>query len=120
MVLVYGGNPKTELKINCSTDAGFQTDKDDTKSQSGYVFMLNGEAVDWKSAKQSTITMSSIEAKYIADVEASMKAIWMTKIIDGLGNVVPTNKWPMEMLCDNMPAIAIVNDPRIMKGARHY
>ncbi|GKF81780.1 hypothetical protein Tco_0240382, partial [Tanacetum coccineum] len=39
---------------SCYADASFQTDKDDTKSQTGYVFVLNGEAMDWKSDKQST------------------------------------------------------------------
>ncbi|GJT95207.1 hypothetical protein Tco_1090725 [Tanacetum coccineum] len=39
-------------------DAGFETDKDDIKSQTGYVFVLNGGAVDWKSSKQSTTAMS--------------------------------------------------------------
>ncbi|GKA91711.1 hypothetical protein Tco_0813636 [Tanacetum coccineum] len=111
---------KRKLKVTCYTDDGFQSDKDDTKSQSGYVFVLNGGAVDWKSAKQSTIAMSSIEAEYIAAAKASMKAVWMRRFIDRLGNVVPTNKRPMEMLCGNMPAIAIANNPRIMKGARHY
>ncbi|GKA12601.1 hypothetical protein Tco_0692147 [Tanacetum coccineum] len=50
---------------------------DDTKSQTGYVFVLNGGAVDWKSAKQSTTAMSSIEAEYITAAEALMEAIWM-------------------------------------------
>ncbi|GJV91273.1 retrotransposon protein, putative, ty1-copia subclass [Tanacetum coccineum] len=59
--------------------------------------------VDWKSAKQSTTAMSSIEVKYIAATEASMKDVWMRTFIDGLGNVVPSNKRPMEMLCDNEP-----------------
>ncbi|GKE83255.1 hypothetical protein Tco_1553255, partial [Tanacetum coccineum] len=54
--------------------------------------------VDWKSDKQSTTTMSSTEAEYIAAVEASMEAIWMSKFIDGLGGVVSSNKRPMEML----------------------
>ncbi|GJT75482.1 hypothetical protein Tco_1042207 [Tanacetum coccineum] len=45
---------------------------------------------------------------------------WMRKFIDGLGNVVPSNKRPMEMLCDNDPGIAIVNDPEILKGSRHF
>ncbi|GJY43778.1 hypothetical protein Tco_0431991 [Tanacetum coccineum] len=45
MVLIYGGKPETELKVTCYTDASFQTDKDDTKSQLGYVFALNGGAV---------------------------------------------------------------------------
>ncbi|GJZ69995.1 retrotransposon protein, putative, ty1-copia subclass [Tanacetum coccineum] len=98
----------------------YATDKDDTKSQSGYVFVLNGGAIGWKNAKQSTIAMSSTKAEYIAVTEASMEAVWMRKFIDGLGNVMPTNKRPMEMLCDNMPAIATANDLGIMKGARHY
>ncbi|GKB77793.1 zinc finger, CCHC-type containing protein [Tanacetum coccineum] len=50
-----------------------------------------------KSAKQSTTAMSSTEAEYIAAAKASMKAVWMRKFIDGLGNVVPSNKRPMEM-----------------------
>ncbi|GKF90824.1 hypothetical protein Tco_0274525, partial [Tanacetum coccineum] len=49
--------------------------KDDTISQTGYVFVLNGGAVDWKSAKQSTTAMSSTKAEYIAATEASMKAV---------------------------------------------
>nr|GFB12176.1 hypothetical protein [Tanacetum cinerariifolium] len=52
MFLVYGGNPKAELRVDCYCDAGFKTDRDDTKSQTGYVFILNGGAVDWKSSKQ--------------------------------------------------------------------
>ncbi|GJT40091.1 zinc finger, CCHC-type containing protein [Tanacetum coccineum] len=94
--------------------------KDDTKSHTGYVFVLNDGAVDWKSAKQSTTAMSSKEAEYIVVVEASMEAVWMRKFIDGLGDVVPLNKRPMEMLCDNEPAIEIVADPGILKGARNF
>ncbi|GJY65125.1 hypothetical protein Tco_0466585 [Tanacetum coccineum] len=103
-----------------NADASFQTDKDDTKSYTGYVFVLNGGAVDLKSAKQSTTAMSSTEAEYIVVTEASMEAVWMGKFIDGLGGVVPSNKRPMEMLSDNEPSIAIANDPGILKGARHF
>ncbi|GKE21242.1 hypothetical protein Tco_1432754, partial [Tanacetum coccineum] len=48
MVLVYGRNHGNELKVTCYTDVGFLIDKDDTKSQSGYVFVLNGGVMDWK------------------------------------------------------------------------
>ncbi|GKC65000.1 hypothetical protein Tco_1097598 [Tanacetum coccineum] len=33
---------------------------------------------------------------------------------------MPSNKRPMKMLCDNEPALAITNDPGILKGARHF
>ncbi|GJS79646.1 hypothetical protein Tco_0729527 [Tanacetum coccineum] len=73
-----------------------------------------------KSAKKSTTAMSSIEAEYIAAVEASMGAVWMRKFINGLGGVIPSNKRPMEVLCDNEHAIKISNDPGILKRARHF
>ncbi|GJR62434.1 hypothetical protein Tco_1504596 [Tanacetum coccineum] len=46
MFLVYGGNPEAELRVDCYCDAGFETNRDDTKSKTGYVFILNGGAVD--------------------------------------------------------------------------
>ena len=73
MFLVYGG-VEGELGVTCYTDAGFETDRDDTRSQTGYVFVMNGGAVDWKSAKQSTTAMSSTEAEYIAASEATMES----------------------------------------------
>nr|GEU91579.1 hypothetical protein [Tanacetum cinerariifolium] len=51
---------------------------------------------------------------------SSMEAVWMRKFIDGLGGVMPSNKRPMEMLCDNEPALAIASDLRILKGARDF
>nr|GEV60180.1 retrotransposon protein, putative, Ty1-copia subclass [Tanacetum cinerariifolium] len=46
MFLVYGGNSEAELRVDCYCNAGFETDRDDTKSQIGYVLILNGGAVD--------------------------------------------------------------------------
>ena len=43
MLFVYGG--EQELKVRGYSDASFQTDRDDSKSQSGWVFTLNGGAV---------------------------------------------------------------------------
>ncbi|GJU23721.1 retrotransposon protein, putative, ty1-copia subclass [Tanacetum coccineum] len=101
MFLVYGGNPSTELRVELLLcDAGFETDRDDTKSQTGYVFVLNGGAVDWKSSKQSTTAMSAIESEYIAASEAAMEAVWIRKFISGLG-IVPTINEPLNMYCDN-------------------
>ncbi|GJS37847.1 retrotransposon protein, putative, ty1-copia subclass [Tanacetum coccineum] len=119
MFLVYGGNPEAELRVDCYCNAGFETDKDDTKSQTGYVFILNGGAVDWKSSKQSTTAMSATEVEYIAASKAAMEAVWIRKFISGLG-IVPTINEPIKMFCDNSAALHVVNEPRVQKGARHY
>ena len=119
MFLVYGGNPDLELKVTGYCDAGFQTDRDDTKSQSGYVFVLNGGAVDWKSKKQTTVAMSATESEYIAASEAAMEAVWIRKFICWL-DVMASSNLPIDMHCDNTGALVIANEPGVQKGARHY
>nr|GFB78749.1 hypothetical protein [Tanacetum cinerariifolium] len=47
--LVYEGNMERELRVSRYTDTGYITDADNLKSQTGYVFVLNGGVVDWKS-----------------------------------------------------------------------
>nr|GFA10198.1 retrotransposon protein, putative, Ty1-copia subclass [Tanacetum cinerariifolium] len=119
MFLVYGGNMERELRVSCYTDAGYLTDADNLKSQTGYVFILNGGVVDWKSTKQSIFATSSTYAEYIAAFDASKEAVWIRKFISGLG-IVPTIKEPISMYCDNTGAIAIVKDDGVTKGARHF
>ena len=69
MFLCYGGDQ--ELVVTSYTDASWNTDPDDSKSQSGYVFILNGAAVSWSSSKQCMVVKSSTESEYIAASEAS-------------------------------------------------
>ncbi|KAL0449562.1 UNVERIFIED_CONTAM: Secreted RxLR effector protein [Sesamum latifolium] len=49
--LIYDGG---ELILEGYSDASFQLNDDDAKSQSGFVFKLNGGVVAWKSSKQDT------------------------------------------------------------------
>ncbi|GKE16331.1 hypothetical protein Tco_1423908 [Tanacetum coccineum] len=119
MFLVYGGNPKAELRVDSYYDAGFETDRGDIKSQTGYVFIMNGGAIDWKSSKQSTTAMSATQAEYIVASEVVMEAVWIRKSISGLG-IVPTINKPIKMYCDNSAALLIANKPGVQKGARHY
>nr|GEW65175.1 putative retrotransposon protein [Tanacetum cinerariifolium] len=119
MFLVYGGNMERELKVSCYTDAGYLTDADNLKSQTGYVFVLNGGAVYWKSIKQSIFATSSTDAEYIAAFDASKEAVWIRKFISGLG-IVPIIEEPISMYCDNTGAIAIAKDDGVTKGSRHF
>ena len=50
-VFLTYGDGDSELHVKGYMDANFQYDRDDSKSQSGYVFTLNGGVVSWKSSK---------------------------------------------------------------------
>ena len=60
MFLVYGG--EEELVVRGYADASFQTDRDDCRSQSGFVYVMNGGALSWMSSKQDTVADSTTEA----------------------------------------------------------
>jgi len=65
----------------------FQSDIDDSKSRSRYIFNLNGGGVNWKGYKQETITNSITEAEYISIFDAEKKVVWIKKLITKLGVV---------------------------------
>src|SRR3954452_23082370 len=108
MFLVYGG--EDELVVKGYTDASFQTDRDDFRSQSGYVFILNGGAVSWKCSKQETLTNSTTEAEYLATSKASKEGVCISDFISLLG-VVPDSSNPLDLYCDNSGAIAQAREP---------
>ncbi|KAK2372365.1 secreted RxLR effector protein [Trifolium repens] len=114
--LVYGG--EEELSVVGYTDASFQTDKDDFRSQSGFVFCLNGGAVSWKSSKQETVADSTTEAEYIAASSAAKEAVWIKKFISEL-EVVPSIVDPISLYCDNSGAIAQAKEPRSHQRSKH-
>ena len=69
MFIICGGGK--ELVINGYVDASFDTDLDDSKSQTRYIFLFNGGTFSWCSSKQSVMAGSMCEAEYIAASEAA-------------------------------------------------
>ena len=59
------------------TESNFQSDIESKKSTSGYVFILGGGAVSWRSVKQSSIVDSTMEAEYIATSKATKEVVWL-------------------------------------------
>ncbi|XP_059285644.1 secreted RxLR effector protein 161-like [Lycium ferocissimum] len=74
---------------------------DTRKSTFGYLFLLAEGAISWKSAKQSVIATSTMEAEFVACFEATIHALWLRNFISGLG-VVDTITKPLKIYCDNL------------------
>ncbi|GJZ73435.1 hypothetical protein Tco_0637581 [Tanacetum coccineum] len=86
------GKSPTGLLVRC--DASCHVIKMIPSPQTGYVFVVNEGAVDWKSKKQTTIAMSATQSEYMAASEAAMEAIWIRKFVGDLG-VMPSIKEPI-------------------------
>jgi len=85
-------------------DSDWANDSADRKSQGSHVFLTSNGAVLWRFRKQSLITMSTLEAKFIACSEASREAKWflqLQKNIHGSQKDSP----PLPINCDNQGAL---------------
>ena len=85
--ITYAGvlTPGEKVRITVYCDSDWAQDKDDRKSTSGYVVLIAGGPVSWKTKKQPTRAMSSCEAEFISLSEATKELIWFTHFLTELG-----------------------------------
>ena len=65
----------------CYTDSDWAGDRDKRQSTGGFVVVLCGGAVSWKTRKQDIVALSTTEVEYIALTEASKEVIWMRRLL---------------------------------------
>ncbi|XP_042974887.1 secreted RxLR effector protein 161-like [Carya illinoinensis] len=106
------------LEVTGYSDSDFAGCFDSRKSTSGYVFLLAGGAISWKSMKQTITTSSTMEAEFVACFEATVHGLWLRNFISGLG-VVDSIERPLRIYCDNSSAIFFSKNDRHSKGAKH-
>eukprot|EP00253_Pinus_taeda_P030906 PITA_30906 len=79
--IVYTKKVEASPLLVCFTDSASAGDPDDRMSTTGYVFTLGSEPITWACKKQSSISLSSVEAEYHRTLEASKEAIWLRQIL---------------------------------------
>jgi hypothetical protein len=72
--LCFGGS---ETFLLGYVDSDMEGDKDSRRSTTGYVFTIGGTTVSWISKLQKVVSLSTMEAKYVAATEASKEMIWL-------------------------------------------
>jgi hypothetical protein len=91
---------------------------DTRKSTFGYVFLLAGGAVSWKSSKQSIIATSTMEAEFVACFEATIQALWLRSFISRF-SLVDNIEMPLRIYCDNLTDVFFSKNEKYSKGAKH-
>ncbi|KAF7835789.1 Retrovirus-related Pol polyprotein from transposon TNT 1-94 [Senna tora] len=92
---------------------------DDRKSTSGYIFMMSGGAVSWKSCKQTITATSTMEAEYIACYEATRQAVWIRNLISKLGLMCSRSK-PLTIYCDSSSIVSFSHNHRNSNRIKHF
>ncbi|XP_040374625.1 secreted RxLR effector protein 161-like [Rosa chinensis] len=117
-MLVYRKLNEKELEVEAYTDASYKSDIDDLKSTSGYIFLLAGGAISWKTAKQTLTATTTFQAEYIAIFEATGHALWLRNFISHLKLISSIEK-PMVIYCDNASAVFFSKNNKRSSGSRN-
>ena len=107
-----------QLEIIGYSDSDFAGCQDSRKSTSGYVFLLAGGAISWRSAKQSIVASFTMVAEYIAMYEASNQAVWLKNFVPGL-RILDRVERPLKIYCDNKSAVLLSNNNRSLTKSKH-
>ena len=111
--LTFGGRKDTLIEGFCDADWASQKH---WHLISGFSFHYGLGAVSWSSKKQSIVSLSSTEAKYVAQMHAAKEGIWLKSFISEIHG---RNEKPFTISCDNQGAIALAKDNKFHARTKH-
>jgi hypothetical protein len=111
----YGG-ANADLVLRGFSDADWGGDIDTRRSTSGLVFTLGGGPITWRSNRQRSVALSSMEAEYMALCDAAQEAVWGGRLLGDLG-VPPEDA--IEIGTDNFAAEQFAKDHKFHGRAKH-
>jgi hypothetical protein len=72
--------------------------------------------VSWKSKKQTSVALSSVEAEYMAMCQAAKEAVWFVGLLQDIGIGLRT---PFVLYGDNQGALALAQNPVFHPRSKH-
>ncbi|KAK9057022.1 hypothetical protein SSX86_024388 [Deinandra increscens subsp. villosa] len=84
--------------------------------RTGYLLLLGGAPISWKSKKQSIVSRSSAEAEYRAMATTVSEVIWVRWLLTEL---VASQVKATLLFCDNQAARHIANNPVFHERTKH-
>ncbi|KXJ62459.1 hypothetical protein RP20_CCG008519 [Aedes albopictus] len=105
--LRLGGEPNQAL--TGYSDSDWAGDVGSRKSTSGAVFLFGGGVISWASRRQASVTLSSMEAEYVALSEACQEVVWLRQLLRDFGE---EQKIPTVLHEDNQGCLAFVKTER--------
>ena len=83
---------------------------------SGYVFMIDSDAVLWSSKKQELVTLSTMEAKYVTQTHAAKEAVWLHHLFTELFGPMDG---PTTLFSNSKSAITLAQDGHYHARTKH-
>ena len=111
--LTFGGKGQVNLQGYCDSDWASQPH---CHLISRFLFHYGQGSILWSSKKQGIITLSSMEAEYVAETHASKEGIWLKMFVKEItGSPID----PVTIKADNQGAIALAKDNKFHARTKH-
>ncbi|KAL8151199.1 LOW QUALITY PROTEIN: hypothetical protein V2J09_021007 [Rumex salicifolius] len=104
------------ITLSASSSTDLATDPSDLRSQHGFVVYFGGNIISWSSRKQKVQARSSTEAEYRALAFTTVELVWLRQLLHEIGFPLKT---PPVLLCDNLSATFLANNPVITTQSKH-
>jgi hypothetical protein len=112
-------DPSLGLDFQAFSDADWAGDVSDRKSTSGFLFKLVGGPISWGSKKQSSVSLSTSEAEYIALSLAIQEAKWVHRLICEILTAADVPLPKLVIQEDNQSCIKMTKNPVNHGRAKH-
>ena len=99
------------------TDSDWAGDQATRRSTAGYVFHMGSAAISWQSKRQATVALSTCEAEYMGETQATKEAIWLNTFLAQIKRDKPSK--PVVIYGDNQGAIALAKNPQFHGRTKH-
>lgn len=97
-------------------DADWAEDREERKSNSGFIFKVYGGVISWYCKKQTCVALSSTEAEFIALAEACQESIWITRLLNDLDVKLDT---PIVIYEDNQSCLKLIKNSKFSNRSKH-
>ncbi len=106
----------SDLSLTGYSDSDWAADVDTRRSTTGYIFMLAGGPISWKSKSQPTVALSSTEAEYMALTASAQEAISLKALC---ADFSIHSDAPVLIYGDNQGSLAMAQNPTMHQTAKH-
>jgi len=115
-VLVFKG---TLSDLAGYTDADWAGDLSTRRSTSGFIFSVGSAVISWSLKLQPSVALSTCEAEYIGQTNATKEAIWLKRLLDEVRPELGLQAQATVIYCDNQGAIALAKNPQFHARTKH-
>ena len=103
------------LEVISYSNSDFASCVDSQKSTSGYIFMFTCEVVSQKSATQTLIATSTIEAEFVSCFKATLHGAWLKSLL----KIVDLITRPLRISCGNSTTVFMAKNNKSGGRRKH-